>query len=246
MSVVLVYARLYADCLKKAGRGIVKNWWTLLLPIGLSYGFLLAAMLLGALLGRAVGFVLGFLLAAVFSAYLYFVAETVQNSKASLADFKKSMGAYFWSLINVSFMMWIFNLMFTYAIAGNPHSGTLRLALNFLVLVLLNAVPEIIYQRGTYGFGAVIESIKFIQENWIEWLVPHLLLGGAIYLASPTLFDLLTAGPAGALSLYVLSLPLAIAGGVLLHVLMVFRGHLFDALNSSSHRQRMFKFRTPS
>lgn len=243
MNVVFVYARLYADCLRKSFKGIRKNLWTLLLPIGLSFGFMLASLLLGALMGRAMGFVLGFLIAAVFSAYLYFVAETVQNSKATLADFRKSLGAYFWSIINVNFMMWIFNLMFTYAIAGNPHAGTLRLGLNFLILVLLNAVPEIIYQRNTYGFGAVIESIKFIQDNWIEWLVPHLIIGAAIYFLVPALFGVIETN---FLALFLLSLPTAIVGGALIHVVMVFRGHLFDALVSSSHRQRMFRYRTPS
>jgi hypothetical protein len=31
--------------------------------------------------------------------------------------------------------------------------------------------------------------------------------------------------------------------GALLHVLMVFRGFLFEILDGSTHRQRMFRFR---
>ena len=242
MNVFAVYLRLYADCLKKAFKGIRKNLWTLLLPIGLNFLFFMMFLLLGALLRQASGFVIGFVMGAIFSAYLYFVSEVVQNGKASLSEFWKSLGAYFWSIMNVFFILFIFNLMFSYAIATNPHATTLRLALNFLILVLLNAVPEVLYQRGTYGFASIMESVRFIQENWIEWLIPHLLLGGAVYLLSPALLSVLVDNP---LALIALSLPAAIMGGLVLHVLMIFRGHLFEALNSSTHRQRMFRYRGP-
>ena len=32
--------------------------------------------------------------------------------------------------------------------------------------------------------------------------------------------------------------------GALLHLVMVFRGHLFAALDGSSHRQRMYRYRS--
>jgi hypothetical protein len=38
-----------------------------------------------------------------------------------------------------------------------------------------------------------------------------------------------------------LTIPLVF--GVLLHVVMVFRGFLFQELDGSTHRQRMYKFR---
>ena len=38
-------------------------------------------------------------------------------------------------------------------------------------------------------------------------------------------------------------LTVSVIGGALLHVVMVFRGFLYVALDGSTHRQRMYKFR---
>lgn len=245
MNVVLVYARLYADCLKKAFKGIRKNLWTLLLPMGLLFVSIMMGVLLAALLGYVAGIVIGLVSNALFSAYLYFLSETVQSGKATLKDFWRSLGSYFWAVMNVFFILWLVDLMLSYAIARNPHAGTIRLGVAFLEFVLLNAVPEVLYQRGTYGFASLMASVEFIQENWIEWLVPHLLVGAALYFIVPRVAVALFQDPdAGILILGVV--PLAIIGGALFHVFMVFRGHLFAALISSSHRQRMYRFRAPT
>ncbi|HZH04706.1 MAG TPA: hypothetical protein VEY30_13050, partial [Myxococcaceae bacterium] len=108
-------------------------------------------------------------------------------------------------------------------------------ALTLVAVVLLNAAPEVIYQRGTYGGLATIqESVSFLQANWLEWLLPNLVLGGALY-AVWAYMPL--AGLVGLVATTAL-------GGALLHVGMLFRGHLFGELVGSSHRQRMFRYRT--
>jgi len=81
-------------------------------------------------------------------------------------------------------------------------------------------------------------AVRFLQSNWLEWGVPNALLLAALWLVL---------GEA-AVSLGVLGLPgvlvlSALVGG-LFHLVMVFRGHLFAALDGTSHRQRMFRYRT--
>ena len=92
------------------------------------------------------------------------------------------------------------------------------------VVLLPDGEPTLTIQR----------SFRFLQENWIEWFVPNgLLLAGVWYAwEQGWLFRL----PGGVLGL-------GIIGGVLLHVVMVFRGFLFQQLDGSTHRQRMFKFK---
>lgn len=233
MNLLLVYARLYADCLRQALNGVRKNVWTLLLPTGLN----LARLYLSALvapLGIIGGFLVGLVMAALASCYLYFVSEIVSHSVVTTAEFRRSFGAYFWSVVNLFFVIWIAEMLLGYTLGTIRNGAFVVLGLRLIALVLLSAAPESIYLKGTYGGLATIQSsIAFVQEHWIEWLLPTVLLG-AIWIALPYAFPYGTIG--GLLS--------TLAQGMLLHVGMLFRGHLFSALDRSTHRQRMFKYRS--
>jgi len=233
MNVLLVYARLYADCLRQAFNGVRKNLWTLLLPTGLNLAWLYLSALV-APLGIIGGFLVGLLMAALASCYLYFVSEIVSHSVVATAEFRRSFGAYFWSILNLFFVIWIVEMLLGYTLGTSRNGSFIVLGLKLIALVLLSAAPESIYLKGTYGGLATIQSsIAFVQEHWIEWLLPTVLLG-AIWIALPNAFPYGTIG--GLLS--------TLAQGMLLHVGMLFRGHLFSALDRSTHRQRMFKYRS--
>jgi hypothetical protein len=233
LKVLVVYARLYAHCAVKAVRGIAKSPWTLLLPMGLLAAFFGAAVLVSPL-GWLGGIALSFVLTALGSCYLYFVGEVVANTKVTFSEFRKSVGAYFWSIMNLLFVFWIASFALDAVLANNPQRGLFWGLLKLAAAVLLNAVPEVLYQKGTFGGLATMQrTIQFIQENWIEWFLPNVLLGAGAWWVW-------TRFPLGSLGL----IPFVLAGGALLHVLMVFRGHLFEVLSGSSHRQRMFRFRT--
>jgi len=117
------------------------------------------------------------------------------------------------------------------------NSTRLKIAFNLVLLVALNTTPEVVYQKGTRGGLETIQrSFLFLQENWVEWFIPNGLVLGAVFAIFST-----------GMLVGVFRGPLAIAaplvGGVLLHVYMVFRGFLFEALDGSTHRQRMFRYR---
>lgn len=233
MNLLLVYLRLYGECLKKALQGISKNAWTLLLPIGLMTALVLAGSIASAipLLG---GILLALAIDALLSCYLYFVGEVVSNAKVQLAELKRSFGAYFWSVLNVGFVFFIANWLLSAALHDNPKAAYIQGVVMLAAAVLLNATPEVIYQRGTYGGLATLqESIQFVQSNWIEWLIPANLPLVLVYLFSAEITPRIPFG--GILG--------GVISGALLHVGMVFRGHLFSALQGTSHRQRMFKYR---
>jgi len=231
MKVLTTYVRLYAECFAAGLKGIAKNPWTLLLPIVLLTVFsLLAGAFSG--LGLVGGFILGLLLDALLSCYLYFVAEVVANSRISLTEFKQSYKAYFWSILNVGFVLYIARLLLTTALVGNPKGPAIMQVLMLVTYIALNAVPETLYQKGTYGgIDTIRQSFRFLQENWIEWLIPNVLLGYVLW----KLFGW-AVGTVGVWGTDLL-------GGAVIHVLMVFRGHLFKALDGTSHRQRMYKLR---
>ncbi|MBL9038361.1 MAG: hypothetical protein JNG84_07605 [Archangium sp.] len=232
MNVLSVYLRLYGTSVVDAVKAVAKSPWTLVLPVGLGVAFFFLAMVL-APLGLVGGVLLGFARAAGLSAYLYFVGELVSKSPTSLSELKKSFGVFFWSVIGVSFVLWVVDIVLGIALENNPQKEQLLGALDLISLIALNAVPETIYVKGTRsGVDTIMVSFRFLQESWIEWFLPNGLLIAAVWFGRGFIpFELVGA------------LPVVIGFAVLFHVVMVFRGFLYLALDGSTHRQRMFRFR---
>jgi hypothetical protein len=240
MKVLIVYGRMYASCLTRAVQGLGKNPWTIFLPMALFAAFLYLARI-ASHLGIIGGFLIPLIEAAIGSAYLYFVGEIVGRSRVRMGDLWMAIRSYFWSLINLFFVLWIASLVLGMLVGRSPNGGTLLLLFNLAVLIILNAAPEVIYQVGTYGGLATVQRcIQFLQESWIEWFLPMIAIGAAYWfvwgrVVLPQLYIHLgyTVG----------SLVSSVLLGALLHLVMLFRGFLFQELNGSSHRQRMFKYR---
>lgn len=231
MKVLSIYSRLYGKCMAEGLKSIGKSPWTLLLPMVLGIAMTALGMIIGGLPGLLQGIVFALALDALFSSYLYFVGEIVSKQRVSIGEFGRSFGKYFWSILNVMFVLWIVRFILSMVLRGSPQGQTIFLGLAIIAAIALNVVPEVIYQRGTYGGIQTFQvSWEFLKENWIEWFIPNvpfIALVIFVWLLSSALF------PFGG----------AIIGGALLHVLMVFRGFLFEELYGSSHRQRMFRYR---
>ena len=233
MRVILVYARIYGRSLARALASVRRNPWTLLLPVVVWTGMLVAQTFVGGL-GFLSGIASALALSALFSSYLYFVGEVVSEARVSIAELGKSFGSYFWAVINVGFVVWVIEWLMSLALARNRQAVAIMMIVRFAEFVLLNATPEVIYLRGTYGGLATVQrSFNFVQANWIEWFIPNLAVGAAFWWGVPFLVGI--------------GVPLPIVGvgvGALFHLVMVFRGFLFEVLDSTSHRQRMFRFTT--
>jgi len=235
MNVFTVYLRIYADAFRQALTGIAKNAWTLLLPIALLEANEFLSRLVILALGRLGQFVVWVVVAAAASCYLYFLGEVVAKSRVKLDEFGRSVGAYFWSVANLFFVYWVASLVIDLMVPG-PQKAVFSQLLYLAGVIVLNAAPEVMYQRGTHGgLETVQRSVRFLQANWIEWGIPNLLILAAWWFTPP----------AALLGLGTLGTVLAgVVEGALLHLVMVFRGHLFAALDGTSHRQRMYKWRS--
>jgi hypothetical protein len=232
MNIVAVYARIYTKSFTDALAAIGKNPWTLLLPMGIAVAWLMVVLLVSSVLGSMVGgFLAGLAQSAALSIYCFFLGGLVANQKVGLDQLKTSIGAYFWSWISIFFVLWVAGLLLGPLFASNI--GIAR-AYDFVLLAALNAVPEVIYQKGTRGgLETITRNFSFLQENPVEWLLPNAPLLAIVYAAQ--LFGVFALTPFGIGGVLLLA--------ILLHVAMVFRGFLFEALDGSTHRQRMFRFR---
>ena len=138
-------------------------------------------------------------------------------------------------MANLFFVFWVATLLIRFMVPA-PQQGVFSQLLTLAIAILLNAAPEVIYQRGSYGgLETVQRSIRFLQANWIEWGIPNLLLLAIWWFLPPR--PLAALDPLGSILESVLY-------GALLHLVMVFRGHLFAALDGTSPRQRMYRWRS--
>ena len=106
---------------------------------------------------------------------------------------------------------------------------------------LAAAVPEVHAHLRRVDSGRVAAAVKEHRVQAFLDGVPTVMVQGGVVTAWAilfvSLFLLLGLGTLGT----VLS---ALVQGAVLHLVMVFRGHLFAALDGTSHRQRMYRLRS--
>lgn len=240
MKVVKVYSALYLEAVAKTGEGLRRNAWTLLLPMLLTVGGMLAGMIV-APLGMIGGFVLGFVMAALTASYLYFLSEIVAGSPVKLQELKQSFAPYLWSVINVLFIFFIARLAIRFL--GGGSAGVLMLALTLVAIVAFNAVPETLYIRGTHqGLDTLRTSFEFLRDNLLPWAIPNVPGVALLIFGLPIVNAIVVRALFGVVPMLVVSIVISAIAGVFIHAGMIFRGHLYKALAGTSHRQRMFRY----
>ena len=258
--------RLYHQTLLATFASFQQSW--ILIPIVMIFavGLVLISTLVGRL-GMVGGLILGAVNALIIGATLSLTEDAVRGGrKLRLQDIPQCLGQYFWDVISVGFMVWFPLLFLEMGLQTNPYQPLITTAVFFLMFVLLNPVPEVIYQsRKGSALEIVQESYEFVLENWIEWFLPVALAlapfglsfffqvssqagqrGGLDFWALITLpFSILSQW----LSLLGMSsntsfLIVLVATPMATVFMLLFRGHLFSALHRSSRRGRMFQNRT--
>src|SRR5437763_1099044 len=165
-------AALDARVFRRGAQLALRNWWVGLVVI--VYAVLLDVVaVLTAPLGIVGGLLAYLALVACFSSWLSLVAQVIQTGRIRLADVPTSFATYFGDLLNVGFLFWGLQLIATYVLRPLPLAQIVFL---LAVFVFLNAVPELVYVGRHAAAEVLVESYKFIGENWIEWFPANLLL----------------------------------------------------------------------
>ncbi len=257
--------RLYHQTLIATIQSLTRSWMLILVVMGFGLGFMVVAALI-APLGMVGGFILGAANALIIGSTLALTEQAVLGArKLTWQDIPTSLGQYFWDVISVGFLVWFPLLFLEMGLQANPYQPLIMTAIFFLIFVLLNPIPEVIYQkRHGSPLEIVQESYEFVLEHWVEWFIPVALIlapfglsfffqisnqvgrrGGLDFWALLTLpfsvlsewFNLLGFSSTGSLLLVFLLTPIAIV------CILFFRGHLFAALHRTSRRQRIFQSR---
>ena len=127
-------------------------------------------MLGGFLLGAANAYAVGTLLSLLEQAVL-------SPRRMTWEDIWNATGQYFWDVITIGFIIWAPLQFLEVGMQSNPYGAIIVSAVFFLLFLLLNPIPEIIYQ-GRLGspLDSLKESYEFVLENWIEWFLPFALI----------------------------------------------------------------------
>src|SRR5262249_42538088 len=231
---------IYKTCLIRTVELVRENLGIIFAPI--AYGFVLsAAALLVAPLGFIGGGDFGWGFGACASSGLYLIENVVRMSKATFQDFTRGFTVYIWDVLTLAFIFWIPMRLLAQFAFTTPNGPLLYRGVLVLLYIIFNAVPEMIYQSRVSGLALLSASYQFIVENWVEWLLPNLLIGAAGYLLRPLVYQLVAPIPSFLQDFFV-----AAAFGLFLTFLMIFRGLLFGELNGTTRRSRVYRYKARS
>jgi hypothetical protein len=261
---------LYRQALQATWRSLMRSWVTVAALMGFALLFVGAARIVGSL-GMIGGVLLGLVNALLVGATLRLIEQSLSAARTiQITDVTESFGHYFWDVIGVGFVLWLPMMALDMGTQANPYGGFFSAAVMLLLFLLLNAAPEVIYQiRHDSPLDVFKASYEFVLEHWIEWFLPFAVLALPI-VVSPSgvqeFFNLSTGiGRGAGLNFFqLLLLPFTLIGGWMSYVgldpdaqwiflllltplvattALLFRGHLFALLRSSTRRQRMFAHR---
>ncbi|HSE89891.1 MAG TPA: hypothetical protein VLJ79_27005 [Candidatus Binatia bacterium] len=231
---------IYKTCLIRTVELVRNNLGIIFAPI--AYGVLLsAAAMLLAPLGMIGGIIMGVVLAACASSGLYIIENVVRMNKTTLQDFTRGFSVYLWDILTIAFIFWIPMRLLAQVAFTTPNGPLLYLGVQILLYVIFNPVPELIYQGRVSGLALLSASYQFIVENWIEWLLPNLVIGAVAYMLRSLVYQLVAPMP-----FFLQYFLVEAAFGLFLTFLMIFRGLLFAELHGTTRRSRVYRYKARS
>jgi len=161
----------------------------------------------------------------------------IESGRANVNDFRNGFTAYLWDLLTVAFILWIPLRVAAIGLSSVPNGWLIYLLVQVTLYILLNPVPEFIYQTRASALELLTASYNFIVENWLEWLLPNIFITLAGFFLLRFLGGIIYALP-GFLQWFAV----AFSFGLFLTYLMTFRGFLFAELRGTTRRSRVYRY----
>lgn len=236
MQILRVTLWMYATALKRSLECVRKNWVVSFAPVVYGVGLSIIGTLV-APLGMIGGLLYSLASSACASSALFLIKNMVESGKTDVRDFLNGFTVYLWEVIAIGFILWIPTWALATSLASVPNGALIFFLIRLCLYIILNAVPELIYQSRAAGLELIAASYNFIVENWIEWLTPNLILFAAGYFLLDFVGSLFYGMP-GFVQLFLYALVL----GLCLTYFMTFRGFLFAQLHGTTRRSRIYRY----
>lgn len=231
---------------KKTIKSFGKNW--IIIFTGLVYTFLNVGIIIvvntlfRGVLSILAGLAMAIVSSGLISNYLYLLFNIISYDRITIQDFKDGFKYFLRKIYGIFFIAWIgsFLLSIPLQLAGT-NAGLLSTIVSILILVVLNPLPETIYQKHYSSGESIKYALNFMEENWVNWLIPNILFHFILYLITNTLIlNIFTINLSFSYSFTLKGIGLYVLGQALFSFIMIYRGYLFKTLSTSTMRKRMY------
>lgn len=237
MDILKDFILINKQTLKKSFSSIKNNW--IIIFAGMFYIIfntfmilLVSTLFIGPLriLG---GLAVAVISASLISHYLYLLYNVINYNKLNIEDFKDGFTFFLRKVYTIFFYSWIFNLLISLILgAFSGYRYALTLAINITLFILLNALPETLYLKVYNPMESIKYSVEFMKENWVNWFIPNVIMF--------VLFTLIIRNITFSLNMQLFGLLLYVIASGLVSFGMIYRGHLYKLLSTSTRRKRMY------
>lgn len=228
----------------KTLKNFKKNWYILF--TGIVYTILnlmifniISRLFIGPLYILS-GIVVAIISSSFISNYLYLLFNIINYDRITFQDFKDGFTFFLWKIYGVFFIGYIASLLLS-LFGGTLGDITTLLYLG--VLIALNALPETLYLKTYSPWESILKALEFIQENWLNWLIPNMIFLILLYMITGNIltnifnthlsFNVFSVFSIKEIIRYIL-------GQILFSIMMMYRGNLYKILSTSTRRKRMF------
>lgn len=223
----------------------LKTSWPIIFA-GFAYGALsivivaVLNLLLSGPLSLLSGIISILITSSLFSNYLYLLTNVLKYGRITFDDFKNGFTYYTRKIYSIIFVFYLARLILSLAVGMfGPGGGTILSLVSLAAVILLNALPETIYQKYYGPVDSISYAFSFISENALNWAVPNIILLGVLYPMVSSVFPIafmitfrVVPGITQILAFLI--------GQLLLNFGMIYRGHLFSLLSTSTKRKREY------
>ncbi len=246
MDILKDFLMINKQTLKKTITSLKDNW--IIIFTGIVYMainvliFTTVLAIFRGVLSIFAGIILAVVSASLISNYLYLLYNIINYNRITLQDFKDGFKYFLRKVYTVFFFAWIGSYILS-IIQGmlGFNAYILNLVITISILVLLNPLPETLYLKVLEPTDSIMYAVDFMKENWINWGIPNIAFHIFLYfLTGRILTDLFTTHLYFGLNFGIGSIIKYLIGQALFSFVMIYRGHLFKLLSSSTRRKRMF------
>lgn len=223
-----------------------KNW--IIVFAGVVYMIISAvfysivSVLFSGILSILAGIVTAIFSAALISNFFYLLYNVINYDKVTIQDFKDGFTFFLRKMYTVFFLFWVVSYLLQIVTNIIGGSGILiTLIINISMIVLLNALPETLYLKVLEPMDSIVYAFEFMKENWLNWLIPNVVLYGLIYILTGYLItDIFSTYISIGYTAGIIGIVKYIVAQILFSFTMIYRGHLYKMLSTSTRRKRMF------
>lgn len=246
MDFITDFLLINKQTLKKTINSLIGNWMIIL--TGIVYLILniviytVVLTLFRGVLSIFGGIILAIVSAGLISNYLYLLFNVINYDRITFQDFKDGFMYFLRKIYTIFFFAWIGSfLLNTFSGILGSNAYVLNIIISISILFILNALPETLYLKTMEPMESIMYAVDFIKENWLNWLIPNAIFYIALYfLTGKIITNLFTTHLFFGFNFNGLSIIMYLLGQGVFSFMMIYRGHLFKLLSTSTRRKRMY------